>query len=138
MATLRATANPINNAMASSKFFGYHVTFMPSIVTSWGRSCRDDAGPDYTKITAPALSFVTIYDAPYIPADADAALRERIIKRWNDYGNPFQRHKIDHFKRDMKNGKVIELDDTDHGDFVRNANFQKFLIREMRKFRLGE
>ena len=82
--------------------------------------------PDYTQIVAPALSFVTIYDAPYIPADADAALRARIITRWNDYGNPFQRRKIDHFKRDMRNGKVIEVHDADHGDFISDANFQKF------------
>src|SRR5713226_6304957 len=91
-----------------------------------------ESDPDYTKVTAPALSFVTIYDAPYIPADADAALREKIVKRWNEYGNPFQRHKIDHFKRDMKQGQVIELHHTDHGDFMRDATFQKFLVREMR------
>jgi pimeloyl-ACP methyl ester carboxylesterase len=97
-----------------------------------------EADPDYTKVTAPALSFITIYDAPYIPADADAALREKIVKRWNEYGNPFQRHKIDHFKRDMKHGQVIELHHTDHGDFMRDATFQKFLVREMRKFLLGE
>ena len=94
--------------------------------------------PDYTQIVAPALSFATIYDAPYIPADADAALRARIVTRWNDYGNPFQRRKIDHFTRDMKNGKVIEVHDADHGDFIRDATFQKFLIREMRKFLLNE
>ena len=97
-----------------------------------------EADPDYTKVTAPALSFATIYDAPYIPADADAALREKIVTRWNEYGNPFQRYKIDHFKRDMKQGQVIELHDTDHSDFMRDAMFQKFLVREMRKFLLGE
>jgi len=97
-----------------------------------------EADPDYTRVTAPALSFIAIYDAPFIPADADAALRERIVKRWNDYGNPFQRHKIDHFQRDMKNGRVIELHDTSHADFLRDATFQKYLVREMRRFLLNE
>lgn len=94
--------------------------------------------PDYTKVRAPALSFVTIYESPYIPADADDALRETIVKRWNDYGKPFQRQKIDHFKRDMKQGVVIEVRDYTHDDFVRNPVFQKFLVREMRRFLLGE
>src|SRR5205085_3519506 len=54
-----------------------------------------EADPDYTAIAAPALAFFTIYGSPYIPADADADLRARIVKRWEDFGNPFQRHKVD-------------------------------------------
>ena len=38
----------------------------------------------------------------------------------------------------MKNGKVIEVHDADHGDFISDPTFQKFLIREMRKFLLNE
>jgi pimeloyl-ACP methyl ester carboxylesterase len=90
-----------------------------------------EADPDYTTITAPALAFFTIYGSPYIPADADADLRARIVKRWEDFGNPFQRHRIDHFRRDMKNGRVIELRDVDHGDFVRDRTFQTYLIQEI-------
>jgi hypothetical protein len=69
----------------------------------------EEADPDYTKIAAPALAFFTIYGAPHIPTDADAALRARLVQRWDDYGNPFQRQKVDHFRRDMKYGQVIEL-----------------------------
>lgn len=101
------------------------------------RAARE-ADPDYTKITAPALAFFVIYDAPYVPPDADPELRARIVKRWEDYGNAFQRHKIDHFRRDMKNGRVIELHGIDHGDFVRDAKFQIYVAREMRRFLLGE
>jgi pimeloyl-ACP methyl ester carboxylesterase len=98
----------------------------------------EEADPDYTKIAAPALAFFTIYAAPYIPDAADEALRARLAKRWQDYGNPFQRQKIEHFRRDMKNGEVIEVRDTDHGDFLRDQNFQRYLVREMRRFLLGE
>jgi hypothetical protein len=87
---------------------------------------------------APALGFFVLYDSPHIPADADAALRERIVKRWNDYGNPFQRQRIEHFRRDMKKGQIIELHGDDHSDFVRNPTFQRYVAREMRKFLLGE
>jgi len=96
----------------------------------------EEADPDYTKIGAPALAFFTIYAAPYIPDDVDEALRARLVKRWDEYGNPFQRQKIDHFRRDMKYGQVIELRNTDHGDFVRDQNFQSYLVREMRRFLL--
>jgi pimeloyl-ACP methyl ester carboxylesterase len=98
----------------------------------------EEADPDYTKVTAPALAFFVLYDAPYIPADADTALRARVVKRWNDYGNPFQRQRIEHFRRDMKKGQIIELHGNDHADFVRNPTFQSYVAREMRKFLLGE
>ena len=100
------------------------------------RAARE-ADPDYTTIMAPALAFFTIYSSPYIPADADADLRAKIVKRWDDFGNPFQRQKVEHFRRDVKNGRVIELRDVDHGDFVRDQNFQAYLVQEIRRFLEG-
>ena len=35
------------------------------------------ADPDYGKVTAPALAFCVIYEKPYIPPDADDALKAR-------------------------------------------------------------
>jgi pimeloyl-ACP methyl ester carboxylesterase len=100
------------------------------------RAARE-ADPDYTGIRAPALAFFTIYGSPYIPTDADADLRARIVKRWEDFGNPFQRHRIDHFRRDMGNGRIVELRDVDHGDFMSDQNLQTYLTREIRLF-LGQ
>jgi pimeloyl-ACP methyl ester carboxylesterase len=100
------------------------------------RAARE-ADPDYTGIRAPALAFFTIYGSPYIPPDADADLRARIVKRWEDFGNPFQRHRIDHFRRDMRNGRIVELRDVDHGDFMSDQNLQTYLTREIRLF-LGQ
>ena len=101
------------------------------------RAARE-ADPDYKRITAPALAFFTIYSSPYIPADADADLRARIVKRWEDFGNPFQRQRIEHFRRDMKYGRVIELRDVDHGDFLTDQNFQAYLTREVLRFLQGQ
>jgi pimeloyl-ACP methyl ester carboxylesterase len=97
------------------------------------RAARE-TDPDYTTITAPALAFFTIYGSPYVPADADADLRARIVKRWEDFGNSFQHQKVARFRRDMKNGRVIELRDVDHGDFVRDLKFQAYLAEEIRRF----
>jgi pimeloyl-ACP methyl ester carboxylesterase len=101
------------------------------------RAARE-ADPDYTRIAAPALAFFTIYGSPYIPADADADLRARIVKRWEDYGEPFQRHRIDHFRRDMKYGRIIELRDVDHGDFLTDQKLHVYLTGEIRRFLQGQ
>lgn len=90
--------------------------------------------PDYTKVSAPALAVLAISDQPYIPPDADAELRERIIKRWEEYGRPFERQRIGHFARDMRNGRVIVLHDAEHGDFLRVGAVQLQVVREMRRF----
>jgi hypothetical protein len=37
----------------------------------------------------------------------------------------------------MKNGRIIELRDVDHGDFVNDQTFQIYLTREIRLF-LGQ
>jgi hypothetical protein len=67
------------------------------------------ADPDYTKVSAPALAFFVTYETTYIPSDADAELRARLLKRWEEYGKPFQQQRIAHFVRDMRKGEVIEL-----------------------------
>jgi pimeloyl-ACP methyl ester carboxylesterase len=90
--------------------------------------------PDYTKVSAPALALVIIYGQPSIPADASPELRARIIKRWEEYGEPFQRQRINHFARDMRYGQVIELHDAQHGDFLRPGSVQTRAVREMRRF----
>jgi pimeloyl-ACP methyl ester carboxylesterase len=90
--------------------------------------------PDYSKVSAPALAILAVSDQPYIPSDADADLRARIIKRWEEYGKPFERQRIGHFARDMRNGRVIVLHDAAHGDFLQNGAVQTRVVREMRKF----
>src|SRR3954468_9729623 len=58
---------------------------------------------DYTKVSAPALALLVVHDGAPIPADAAPELRARLVKRWEDYGKPFQQQRLDHFVRDMRN-----------------------------------
>ena len=60
------------------------------------------------------------------------------MKRWEDFGNPFQRQRIEHFRRDMRYGRVSELRDVDHGDFLTDQNFQAYLTREVLLFLLSQ
>ena len=92
------------------------------------------ADPDYTKVSAPTLAFFVVYNAPYIPADADADLRARLLKRWEEYGKPFQQKRIAHFARDMRKGEVIELHDAEHGDFLKPGPVQTRSVREIQRF----
>ena len=92
------------------------------------------ADPDYTKVIAPALAFCVMYDKPYIPADADAAMRDRLVTRYKLYGQPFEQQQRDHFRRDMKNGRIIELHGTDHTTFITDPRPQRIVVREMRAF----
>ena len=92
--------------------------------------------PDYTRIVSPALGFFVTYDeAPKSPAWDDAT-KAKLLTFWNDYGKAYRREQIDKFRRDMKNGSVVELHNTTHGTFIFEKQQQEILIREMRSFLL--
>ena len=91
--------------------------------------------PDYTKVTAPALSFNVIYrSSPFVTPGMDAAERDKIEARWNAYDRFIVPRQIEHFRRDMRNGRVVELHDTSHGAFLFDALQQGIIVREMRRF----
>jgi len=89
---------------------------------------------DYSKVSAPALALFVVYDQAYIPADADAELRGRLIRRWEEYGRPFQQQRLTHFVHDMRNGTVIEFHEAEHADFLRTGPVQARAVSEMRQF----
>ena len=93
-----------------------------------------EADPDYTKISAPALAFCVIYGSTYIPPNADAVLRERLLARYEKYGKPFEEQQREHFRRDMKRGRIVELRGTTHTEFLHNPAQLAIIIREMRAF----
>lgn len=92
------------------------------------------ADPDYTKVSAPALAFCVIYESTYVPPDADAALRERLLTRYEKYGKPFEGQQREHFRRDMRDGRIVELHHTSHGTFINDREQQAIVVREMRQF----
>lgn len=91
--------------------------------------------PDYRKVTAPALSFNVIYSSsPFLTPSMDASMRSKIEARWNTYDKFIVPRQVEHFRRDMKKGYVVELHDTSHGSFLFDPVQQRIIHREMRRF----
>jgi hypothetical protein len=94
--------------------------------------------PDYTKVTAPALSFNVMYrSSPFLTTSMDASTRSRIEARWNTYDKFIVPRQVEHFRKDMKDGRVVELHDTSHGAFLFDPIQQSIIVREMRRFLLS-
>ena len=95
--------------------------------------------PDYMKVTAPALSFNVIYrSSPFLAPSMDASTRSNIEARWNVYDRFIVPRQVEHFRRDMRKGRVVELHDTSHGRFLMDPKQQRIIVREMRRFLLNE
>lgn len=105
----------------------------PGALGKIGRGARA-ADPDYTKVAAPALAFCVITTKPFIPPDADAALKARLVERYEKHGRPFQERQREHFRRDMAHGRIVELHDTTHGTFLRDPVPQAIVVGEMLAF----
>jgi pimeloyl-ACP methyl ester carboxylesterase len=95
--------------------------------------------PDYTKVTAPALSFTVIYrSSPFLTPSMDSSMRSKLEARWNSYDRFIVPRQIEHFRRDMKNGHVVELHDTNHAALMSDRKQQRIIVREMRRFMLNQ
>lgn len=88
--------------------------------------------PDYTKIKARALSFYVIPSLPlWVPQNEES---RRKAQEFLDNANaPYQRKNTEKFRREMRKGQVIELNNSHHYLFIKN---QDEVVREMRKFLL--
>jgi pimeloyl-ACP methyl ester carboxylesterase len=86
--------------------------------------------PDYTKVKAPALSFYANYGIqPWVPQNDEA---QRKSREFLDTVNlPYQNKNIEKFKSQMRNGRVVEIQNSNHYVFIKN---QEEVVREMRKF----
>jgi hypothetical protein len=91
--------------------------------------------PDYTKVTAPALSFNVMYrSSPFLTPFTAASTRSKIEARWNAFDKFIVPRQIEHFRRDVKQGHVVELHDTSHGRFLFEPMQQAIIVREMQRF----
>lgn len=93
--------------------------------------------PNYRRIRAPALGFFVTYDEAPKSALWDEATKLRLLAYWNDYGKAYRREQIERFRKEMKDGRVVELHNTTHGGFVFEEEQQAILAREMRAFLLN-
>jgi hypothetical protein len=90
-------------------------------------------------VAAPALSFNVMYrSSPFVTPLMNASTRSKIEARWNAYDKFIVPRQIEHFRRDMKAGRVVELHDTDHNQFILDPRQQSIIVREMRRFLLND
>lgn len=77
----------------------------PSSVSEMIQREAEASDPDYTKVTAPALSFNVMYrSSPFLTPSMDASTRNKIEARWNAYDRFIVPRQVEHFRRDMKEG----------------------------------
>ena len=53
------------------------------------------------------LAFCVIYESTFVPPDADAALRERLLTRYEKYGRPFEAQQREHFRQQIRLAKRL-------------------------------
>jgi pimeloyl-ACP methyl ester carboxylesterase len=87
---------------------------------------------DYTRITAPTLSIYSLEPLvhPRIPANASEADRKRAQDYWDEI-RAANLAQIEQFKRELPAAHVIEMEDTDHYNFIQR---RRFVAREIRSF----
>ena len=90
--------------------------------------------PAYSKVEAPALDVVVVYDKPWSvrPEDSEAYKRYTQLVFDRDYVGD----QIRQFRRQMKRGEIVMLRNTDHVAFLHDPAQLKIVVAEMRRFLL--
>jgi len=113
-------------------------TIKPSVAGPVAQAIMQGSGTppmDYTKVQAPALTLYAIYGVPrWLPPDASGEMRKRVETYLAESMLPYQRKNIERFRKEVKNGRVVEVKDSDHYLFVVS---QDVVVREMRRFLLN-
>ena len=92
--------------------------------------------PDYTKITAPALAIYADVDLPQSPGKLDAETQKKLDAWWKEKGGVNFRAGVEQFRKEMKNGRVVELKGATHYVFV--GQFKDQVIKLTRDFLLAK
>jgi hypothetical protein len=88
--------------------------------------------PDYTKITAPSLAIYADIELPPAPGKLDEETQKKLDSWWKDNGAPIFRAGVEQFRKDMKNGQVVEIKGATHYVFV--GQYKDQVIKLMRDF----
>lgn len=88
--------------------------------------------PDYKKVSAPALAIYADIDIPETPGKLDAETTKKLEAWWKEKMAPISRASIEQFRKDMKNGQVVEIKGATHYVFV--GQFKDQVIKLMRDF----
>ena len=90
---------------------------MVNVQVSTMRSAMQFA-PDYKKITAPSLAIYADPDIPQVPGKSDEATQKKLEAWWKEREAPKSRAGIEQFRKEMKNGQVVEIKGATHYVFV--------------------
>ena len=94
--------------------------------------------PEYEKVAAPALNIAAVGWSAALERHVQSlppAERGQAQAFRDDVLVPRQRAEIDRFRKGMRNGRVVELPDTDHHCFIQRRDQ---VAREMRAFLSGD
>ena len=88
--------------------------------------------PDYTKIMAPSLAIYADADLPQSPGKLDAETQKKLDAWWKAKQAPIAHASIEQFRKQMKNGQVVEIKGATHYVFV--GPYKDQVIALMRDF----
>ncbi len=74
--------------------------------------------PDYTKIKTPSLAIYADVDLPQNAGKLDEETQKKLNAWWKEKQVPITRASIEQFRKDMKNGQIVELKGATHYVFV--------------------
>ena len=90
--------------------------------------------PDYTKIKAPSLAIYADADLPQAAGKLDEETQKKMDAWWKEKQAPMMHANIEQFRKDMKNGQVIEIKGATHYVFV--GPYKDRVVAAMREFLL--
>jgi non-heme chloroperoxidase len=88
--------------------------------------------PDYTKISAPSLAIYSDIDLPEPVGKLDEETLKKYNAWWKEKGSENFRAGVDQFRKEMKNGQVVELKGATHYVFV--GPYKDQVVKLMRDF----
>jgi pimeloyl-ACP methyl ester carboxylesterase len=92
-----------------------------------------ETSPDYSGVTAPALAVYAVPATFPLRPDVDPATRARADAFFLEF-TAWIRQQMEQFRSEVKNGHVVELRNTTHGDILTNERTRTRIIRIMRRF----
>jgi len=88
--------------------------------------------PDYTKVKAPSLAIYADIDIPEAPGKLDPETTAKLAAWWKQNEAPKARASIEQFRKQMKNGQVVEIKGATHYVFV--GPFKDQVVKLIRDF----
>ena len=88
--------------------------------------------PDYKKIRAPSLAIYADTELPQNAGKLDEATQKKLDAWWKEHETPQARASIEQFRKEMKNGQVLEIKGATHYVFV--GPYKDQVIKLMRDF----